>query len=117
MALIAWHAMHPTVLSSTSTLPWAAFPFVFFVGKTFGVDLANRYFVIALISAVFRASQSTPLITPLLLLLPQNLGMRASALNSLGFASHFLTHSSVNFPETVERSGPTLRIPSYPGSL
>src|SRR5436190_2903741 len=71
----------------------------------------------ALISATFRLSQSTPFWTPLLLVLYQNLGMRASDLKSFGFASHFLIQSCVSFPETMERSGPTLRIPSYPGIL
>src|SRR5438093_928396 len=71
----------------------------------------------ALISATFRLSQSTPFCTPLLFELYQNLGMRASDLKSFGLASHFLIQSCVSFPETMERSGPTLRMPSYPGSL
>src|SRR5688572_17011197 len=104
-------------MDSTNSLPRAALPLAALAGSALAVDFANRYFVIALISAIFRLSQSIPLLTPLLFVLNQNLGMRASDLKSFGSASHFWTHVSVNFPEIVERSGPTFRKASKPGIL
>src|SRR3954463_7318376 len=80
-----------------------------------GLDFDQRYSVIALISATLRLSQlaaSYGGAPPPLLSFHQNCGMRACDLNSFGFASHLRTQSFVSFPETVERSGPTLRIPS-----
>ena len=62
----------------------------------------------ALISAMFLLSQSTPLMTPVLLLLNQNLGIRASDLKSFGFASHFFTQSSVSFPGNRREVGADL---------
>src|SRR5436309_10545925 len=104
---MAWHPKQPTV--STSSFPWAAFPLGCASGSAFGLDFNHRNSTIALISAALRLSKSTPLIVPLLLLLYQNRGMRASDLKSLGLASHLRTHSLVSLPDTVDRSGPILR--------
>src|SRR5690349_23662746 len=102
---MAWHPKQPTV--STICLPAAALPFSRPGGSSFGFDFDQRYSTIALISAALRLSQYG---LPLLLEFHQNCGMRACDLKSFGAASHFRTQSLVSFPETVERSGPTLRM-------
>src|SRR5712671_3604576 len=106
----AWHPKHPIV--STNSLPCAALPLGFTAGRTLGFDFDHRNSVMAWISAALRLSQSTPPTLPELLELFQKRGMRASDLKSFGFASHFWTQSLVNLPETVAKSGPTLRTPS-----
>src|SRR3974390_658470 len=108
MAPTAWQPKHPTV--STICLPAAGLPFVRPAGISFGLELAQRYSTMELISTAFRLSQSTTFDLPLLFVLYQNCGMRACDLNSFGLASHLRAHSFVSFPETVERSGPTLRM-------
>src|ERR1700688_4418420 len=108
MAPIAWQPKQPTV--STICLPAAALPLVRPAGNSFGFDFDHRYSTMELISAAFRLSQSIPPILPLLLLFPQNCGMRACDLNAFGFSIHFRAQSLVSLPDTVERSGPTLRM-------
>src|SRR5262245_19553603 len=105
MGPIAWQPKQPTV--STICLPAAALPLVRPAGNSLGLDFDHRYSAMALISAAFRLSQYG---LPLLLEFHQNCGIRAWDLKSFGLASHFRTQSLVSFPETVERSGPTLRI-------
>src|SRR5688572_10775810 len=106
MAPTLWQPKHPTV--STSFLPSAMFPpprAAAGIGVCF--DFAQRYSVMALISATFRLSQfaaSYGGAPPPLLSFHQNCGMRACDLNSFGLASHFRTQSFVSLPETFERS-------------
>src|SRR5438067_9267264 len=108
MAPIAWQPKHPAV--STICLPAAALPLVRPAGNSLGFDFDHRYSTMELISAAFRLSQSTSPILPLLLLFHQTCGIRACDLKAFGFSSHLRTHSFVSFPDTVERSGPTLRM-------